>query len=186
MSRLPHEKQIYECETAIDQVKEQNKKNSIFSKEDISSLEKKLKFLKKKIYSKLTPIDRLAICRHPSRPHSLDYIKNIATDFEEISGDRLFGDDNSIVTGFAKVDGKKILLIGIEKGKDTDSRLHRNFGMVHPEGYRKALRVMKLAEKFNIPVVTFLDTPGAYPGLSAEERGQGWAIAKNLLEMSRL
>lgn len=186
MSDLPHEKQIYECENTIDQIKKQNEKSSIWSKKEIKDLDKKLKFFKKKIYSKLSCMDRVAICRHPSRPHSLDYIKNISSEFEEIFGDRLFGDDGAIVMGFSRIEGRKFLVIGIEKGKDTETRLKRNFGMVHPEGYRKALRAMKLAEKFEIPVVTLLDTPGAYPGLSAEERGQGWAIARNLLEMSRL
>jgi acetyl-CoA carboxylase carboxyl transferase subunit alpha len=186
MSDLLHEKQIKECEKTISEVKNQNKKNSLWSKEEITSLEKKLKDLKKKVYSELTSLDRVAISRHSNRPNTLDYIENICDEFVEIFGDRMFKDDHAMITGFAKIEGIKFVLIGIEKGKDTDSRLHRNFGMVHPEGYRKALRAMKLAEKFNLPIITFLDTPGAYPGLSAEERGQGWAIAKNLLEMARL
>ena len=186
MSDLLHEKQIKECEKTVSEVKKQNKKNSLWSKEEITSLEKKLKDLKKKVYSELTSLDRVAISRHSGRPNTLDYIENICEEFVEIFGDRMFKDDHAIITGFARIEEKKFVLIGIEKGKDTDSRLYRNFGMVHPEGYRKALRAMKLAEKFNLPIITFLDTPGAYPGLSAEERGQGWAIAKNLLEMARL
>lgn len=184
--KLPHEKEIVRCEEAILSVKTQNKKSSLWSKQEIGQLEKKLENLKKKVYSNLTPGERLSISRHPMRPHTMDYIENITTHFEEIFGDRLFGDDPSMVTGFSKIDNKRFIIIGLEKGKDTDSRLKRNFGMSHPEGYRKALKAMKLAEKFDIPVISFLDTPGAYPGLSAEERGQGWAIAKNLFEMSKL
>lgn len=130
--------------------------------------------------------ERVAICRHPKRPHALDFIRNIADEFVEIFGDRTFQDDHAIVAGLATIDGEKVVIIGQEKGHDTESRLYRNFGMVHPEGYRKAMRCMRLAAKFQLPVVTLLDTPGAYPGLTAEERGQGWAIANNLWEMSRL
>jgi acetyl-CoA carboxylase carboxyl transferase subunit alpha len=149
-------------------------------------MEKKLEILKRKVYSELKPSERVAICRHPQRPHTLDYIENLAEEFVELFGDRTFQDDHAIITGLAKIDGQKFVVIGQEKGKDTESRIYRNFGMPHPEGYRKALRCMHLAAKFHLPVVTFLDTPGAYPGLTAEERGQGWAIAKNLWEMARL
>jgi acetyl-CoA carboxylase carboxyl transferase subunit alpha len=128
----------------------------------------------------------VAICRHPQRPHAIDYIEQIAEEFVELFGDRTFQDDHAIIAGLAKVAGQKCVIIGQEKGKDTESRLYRNFGMPHPEGYRKAMRCMRLAAKFNLPVVTLLDTPGAYPGLTAEERGQGWAIANNLWEMARL
>ena len=128
----------------------------------------------------------MGICRHPERPRSIDYIQNCTEEFIELFGDRTFHDDHAIIAGLAKIGGRKFILIGQEKGKDTESRLYRNFGMAHPEGYRKALRCMKLAEKFRLPVAVLLDTPGAYPGLTAEERGQGWAIAKNLWEMARL
>jgi acetyl-CoA carboxylase carboxyl transferase subunit alpha len=138
------------------------------------------------VASKFKPWDRVVICRNPARPRSVDYIQNCTEEFVELFGDRTFQDDHAIITGFAKIDGRKVVLIAQEKGKDTESRIYRNFGMAHPEGYRKALRCMKLAEKFHLPVVVLLDTPGAYPGLTAEERGQGWAIAKNLWEMARL
>lgn len=130
--------------------------------------------------------DRVKICRHPQRPHAIDYIKNCTEEFLEIFGDRTFQDDHAIITGFAKIDGQKFMVIAQEKGHDTESRLYRNFGMPHPEGYRKAMRCMKLAAKFNLPVLCLLDTPGAYPGLAAEERGQGWAIAQNLWDMAKL
>ncbi len=146
----------------------------------------KLETLKEKIYGELTPWQRILISRHPARPHTVDYIKNIVESFEELHGDRLYSDDHSIVGGLAKIGGMKCVIIGQEKGNDTESRVYRNFGMLHPEGFRKALRLMKLAEKFHLPVVSLLDTPGAYPGLEAEERGQGWAIAENLREMSNL
>ncbi len=186
MNILPHEKQIYEYEETIKQVIEQNKTNAMWSQDEIDKLEKKLELLKQKVYANLSAWDRVMICRHPKRPHSLDYIQNIAEEYEEIAGDRTFKDDKSIITALAKIDGQKFMIIGQEKGNDTESRLERNFGMPHPEGFRKALRAMKLAEKFGIPVITLLDTQGAYPGLAAEERGQGWAIAKNLFEMAKL
>jgi len=183
---LAHEKQILEYEKTLSQLKEQNKQSSLWSEEEIQKLEKKLEQLKKKIYLKLTPWERVAICRHPSRPRSVDYIRNLCEQFTELHGDRLFRDDRSIITGLGKIGGIKFIVLAQEKGCDTESRLHRNFGMPHPEGYRKALRCMQLAAKFRLPVLSFLDTPGAYPGLAAEERGQGWAIAKNLWEMARL
>lgn len=184
---LAHEKKIAEYEKLIQQLKGQNQSsNVLLSEEELLQLEGKLDELKEKVYSELTPWSRVAISRHPSRPKSLDYIKNICEDFTEIHGDRLFSDDHAIIGGFAKIGGIKFMVIAQEKGFDTESRLHRNFGMPHPEGYRKAMRCMRLAEKFNLPVLSLLDTPGAYPGLSAEERGQGWAIAQNMWEMSRL
>jgi acetyl-CoA carboxylase carboxyl transferase subunit alpha len=133
-----------------------------------------------------TPWQRVQNARHPRRPHTLDYVQRILTDFQEIHGDRLFGDDPAIVCGMGRLDGKPVLLAGEQKGRDTKQKLLRNFGMPMPEGYRKALRAMKLAEKFNRPIITFLDTPGAYPGIDAEERGQAEAIARNLREMARL
>jgi acetyl-CoA carboxylase carboxyl transferase subunit alpha len=133
-----------------------------------------------------TPWQRVLNARHPKRPHTLDYVQRILTDFQEIHGDRLFGDDPAIVCGMGRIDGKPVMLIGEQKGRDTKQKLHRNFGMPKPEGYRKALRAMQLAAKFGRPIITFLDTPGAYPGIDAEERGQAEAIARNLREMSRL
>ncbi|MCC5831725.1 MAG: acetyl-CoA carboxylase carboxyltransferase subunit alpha [Chlamydiales bacterium] len=186
MDVLPHEKQIVEYEKTIQQFKEQNQKNPLFSLDELRKLEKKLDKLKEKIYSNLTPWERVQICRHPNRPRSSDYIQNICEEFVELFGDRSFSDDHAVVGGLGKIDGRKFMIIGQEKGNDTESRLHRNFGMLHPEGFRKALRLAKLAEKFHLPVVFLLDTPGAYPGLTAEERGQGWAIAYNLRELARL
>lgn len=183
---LEHEKQILEYKKTIGQVKEQNKSNVLLSDEELQKMENSLEDLKKKVYSNLSPWQRVAICRHPNRPHTVDYIRNMCDEFEEIFGDRLFRDDPAIIAGFGKIGGVKFMIIGQEKGKDTQSRVHRNFGMPHPEGYRKAMRCMNLAAKFQLPVITLLDTPGAYPGLAAEERGQGWAIANNLWEMSRL
>ncbi len=183
---LAHEKQILEYEKTIALVKDQNKNNSMWSEEELQKLEKKLEQLKTKVYSRLSPWERVAICRHPARPRSIDYIKNICENFIEIHGDRLFRDDHAIICGLAKIKGVKFMVIAQEKGCDTESRLYRNFGMPYPEGYRKAMRCMRLAAKFKLPVLSLLDTPGAYPGLDAEERGQGWAIAQNLWEMARL
>lgn len=186
MTILAHEKEIVDCARTLLQVKEQNDRSSLWSKRDIAKLEKKLNSLKQKVYSNLNPWERVTICRHPARPQTSDYLNNITDEYEEIFGDRTFKDDHSMMTCLAKINGQKFVIIGQEKGKDTESRLYRNFGMANPEGYRKALRAMKLAEKFRLPVVTLIDTPGAYPGLAAEERGQGWLIAKNLWEMARL
>lgn len=183
---LAHEKQILEYEKTIQQLKEQNSGGVLWSSTELGILEEKLEGLKRQVYSQLSPWERVGICRHPNRPHSIDYIKNICTDFVELFGDRLFRDDCSIITGLAKIGDTKFMVIGQEKGNDTESRLRRNFGMPHPEGYRKAMRCMRLASKFQLPILCLLDTPGAYPGLTAEERGQGSAIAQNLLEMARL
>ena len=180
MTMLAHEKQIKEYEKTLTELKEQNKLNDLLSVDEIVQLEKKLGALKKKVYSSLTPWQRVAICRHPARPRSVDYIKALCEDFAELSGDRLFRNDTSIIAGLCKIGGVRFMVIAQEKGCDTESRLLRNFGMPHPEGYRKALRCMQLAEKFRLPVLTLLDTPGAFAGLAAEERGQGWAIAQNL------
>lgn len=183
---LPHEKQILDYEKTIAQLKEQDKDRGLLTDEEISKLEHKLDQLKEKVYSQLTPWERVMISRHPARPRSIDYIKHLCEDFVEIFGDRLFRDDSAIIAGFAKIGGEKFMVIAQEKGCDTESRLKRNFGMPHPEGYRKAMRCMRLAAKFNLPVLSLLDTPGAHAGLAAEERGQGWAIANNLFEMARL
>lgn len=186
MTVLAHEKQIAELQQTLLQLKEQNKNSPLFSSEEMAKMEKKLELLKNNVYSQLKPWDRVMICRHQQRPHAIDYIQNLSEEFVELFGDRTFQDDHAIIAGLAKIDGQKFVVIGQEKGKDTESRIYRNFGMPHPEGYRKAMRCMRLAAKFNLPVITFLDTPGAYPGLTAEERGQGWAIAQNLWEMARL
>ncbi len=185
MDILPHEKQIQEYEKTIDHLKKQSVDNPLFRNE-IKKLEQKLEKLKEKTYKELTPWQRVMICRHPSRPHSLDYIKNLCERFQELSGDRAFGEDTSIVGGIGLIGGMKCMIIGQEKGFDTESRVYRNFGMLNPEGFRKALRLMQLAEKFSLPIISLLDTPGANPRLEAEERGQGWAIALNLREMARI
>lgn len=186
MTVLAHEKQILEVQQTIQKLKEQNKSNPLFSQEELHKMEKKLEQLREKVYAELKPWDRVAICRHPQRPHAIETIQNICEEFVELFGDRTFQDDHAIIAGLAKIEGQKYVIIGQEKGKDTESRIYRNFGMPHPEGYRKAIRCMHLAAKFNLPVITLIDTPGAYPGLTAEERGQGWAIANNLWEMARL
>ncbi len=183
---LEHEKQIKEYEKTLSEVKEQNESNSLWSEDEISNMETKLTQLKEKVYSELTPWQRVTISRHPGRPRAVDYIREICVDFVELHRDRQYRDDSAIISGFGMVGGQKFMIIAQEKGCDTESRLERNFGMPHPEGYRKALRCMKLAAKFKLPVVTLLDTPGAFAGLAAEERGQGWAIAKNLQEMASL
>ncbi|MCB1114233.1 MAG: acetyl-CoA carboxylase carboxyltransferase subunit alpha [Chlamydiia bacterium] len=185
MGPLPHEKEIEETEKTIEHLKKQNLKNPLFTKE-IKKLEEKLGVLKTQVYKNLTPWERIQISRHPLRPHSIDYIENLTDDFHELSGDRLYGDDHALIGGIGEIQGIKCVLIGQEKGNDTESRIYRNFGMMNPEGFRKALRLMKLAEKFKLPVVSFLDTPGANPVLEAEERGQGGAIAMNLREMAAL
>lgn len=183
---LAHEKKIFEYEEMIASLKMQESSEKLLNTSEIEKLEKKLAKLKVSVYSKLSPSQRVAISRHPDRPQAKDFIVNVCDDFREIFGDRLYQDDPAIIAGFGYINGQKVAIIGQEKGKDTESRLYRNFGMPHPEGYRKALRVMRLAEKFAIPVVTLIDTPGAYAGLAAEERGQGWAIAENLREMAAL
>jgi len=183
---LNHEKQIEEYEGTIKRLRDQQAIGGVWSDDEIVKLEKKLHDLKQKVYSELTAWQRVEISRHPNRPRSIDYIKNLCDQFEELFGDRLFQDDPAIIGGLGIIGGKRFVIIAQEKGNDTDSRLARNFGMPHPEGYRKALRLMKLAEKFELPVLALIDTPGAHPGLESEERGQGSAIATNLLEMARL
>jgi acetyl-CoA carboxylase carboxyl transferase subunit alpha len=179
---LPHEKQILEYAKTIEQLRKQAKDSPAFLKE-VARFEKKLEELKVKVYKELSSWDRVLISRHPQRPHSTDYIQAITSNFIELHGDRTFRDDPAVVGGFCMLDSLPIMLIGQEKGADTEERMKRNFGMVCPEGFRKAMRLMKMAETFQIPIVTLLDTPGAYPGLEAEERGQGRVIAENLEEM---
>jgi len=185
MDSLPHEKKIKEYESAIEHLKKQNGDSSLFSKE-ILNLGKKLEQLKKQIYKNISPWERVLICRHSKRPRGKDFIEHLFEDFQLLQGDRLYRDDCSVLGGLGKINGVSCVVLAQEKGHDTDSRVKHNFGMIHPEGYRKALRLMKLAEKFRLPVIVFLDTPGAYPGLEAEKRGQGWAIAENLKQMAVL
>lgn len=182
---LDHEKQISEYMKTIEHLKKQNQDNPLFNSE-IRKFEQKLDTLRAEVYAKLTPWQRIQICRHPNRPHTVDYINSCCESFHELSGDRTYGDDSAIIGGVAIIGGMKCVIIGQEKGKDTETRVKHHFGMLNPEGFRKALRLMQLAEKFNLPVVSLIDTPGAYPGLEAEERGQGWAIAMNLREMSQI
>ncbi|GAA5100082.1 acetyl-CoA carboxylase carboxyl transferase subunit alpha [Wohlfahrtiimonas larvae] len=152
----------------------------------LAELQKQRKNEITSIFSKLTPSQISQVSRHPLRPYTFDYIKYLASDFQELHGDRAYADDKSIIGGLARIDGRPVMIIGHQQGRDTKEKISRNFGMPRPEGYRKALRLMKLAERFNVPIVTFVDTPGAYPGIGAEERGQSEAIARNLLEMSKL
>jgi len=181
---LDFEKPIYELEQKIEEIK--NLSENVDVSEEVKTLEKKVNQLRENIFSNLTRWQRVQLARHPERPYTLDYIQYMTTDFIELHGDRYYGDDKAIVGGFAKLDGQPVMIIGQQKGRDTKSNLYRNFGMPNPEGYRKALRLMKLAAKFNKPIITLLDTPGAYPGIEAEERGQAEAIARNLFEMSHL
>ncbi|MBL7129619.1 MAG: acetyl-CoA carboxylase carboxyltransferase subunit alpha [Ignavibacteria bacterium] len=183
-STLDFEKPILELEQKIEEMRKMSDRLDISS--EISKLETKINELRNNIFENLTPWQIVQLARHPERPFTLDYINLMTEDFIELHGDRQFGDDKALVGGFAKLDKQTVMFIGQQKGRDTKSNLYRNFGMMNPEGYRKALRLMKLAEKFNKPVITLIDTPGAYPGIEAEERGQAEAIAKNLFEMSRL
>jgi acetyl-CoA carboxylase carboxyl transferase subunit alpha len=183
---LDFEKPVIELERKIEELRKLSSAEKMDLSGEIKKLEGKLEKLKKEVYENLTPWQRVQIARYPKRPYTLDYISIIMTDFIELHGDRTFSDDRAIVAGFAEIDGNKVCVIGQQKGKDTKENLERNFGSAHPEGYRKAIRVMKLAEKFELPVICFIDTPGAYPGIGAEERGQAGAIAYNLREMASL
>lgn len=181
---LDFEKPIVELEAKLEEMRKFS--DNLDIEKEIVKIEEKVKKLKENIYKELTRWQRVQLARHPERPYTLDYINLMTTNFIELHGDRHYKDDKAIVGGFAFLDEYKVLIIGHQKGRDTKSNLYRNFGMPNPEGYRKALRLMKLAEKFNKPIITMLDTPGAYPGLEAEERGQAEAIARNLFEMSKL
>lgn len=181
---LDFEKPIIELERRIEEMRRYSE--SLDISEEIKTLEEKINQLRKTVYSGLTRWQKVQLARHPERPYTLDYIGLMTTDFVELHGDRNFRDDKSIVGGLARLDDEPVMIIGHQKGRDTKSNLYRNFGMPNPEGYRKALRLMKLAAKFKRPVITMLDTPGAFPGLEAEERGQAEAIARNLFEMSHL
>lgn len=183
---LEFERPIYELENKILELQTLSKDMDLDLEFEMNVLKEKVEKMKIEIYSNLSPWEKVKMSRHQERPRTLDYIKNLLPDFIEFHGDRYFGDDNSIVGGIGTLDGIPVTVIGHQKGQDLKDNIKRNFGMAHPEGYRKALRLMKQAEKFNRPVITFIDTPGAYCGLEAEERGQGEAIAVNLMEMSRL
>lgn len=184
---LDFEKPIEELNDQLEKTKQIGTKGKVDVSKLISELENKIQNTKRDLYSKLTPWQKVQLSRHPDRPYTLDYINAITDDtFIEFHGDRTVKDDKAMIGGFGTVDGQTIMFIGQQKGNNTKMRQFRNFGMPNPEGYRKALRLMKMAEKFNKPIVTFIDTPGAYPGLEAEERGQGEAIARNLFEMSIL
>lgn len=184
---LDFEEPIKEIVDQLEQAKELEEKSQVDVSKTTKALEKKLKDVTKQIYSELTPWQKVQVSRHPERPYTLGYIEAISgKDFIELHGDRNVKDDKAMVGGLGSIDGQPVMFIGQQKGINTKMRQYRNFGMANPEGYRKALRLMKLAEKFNVPIVSFIDTPGAFPGLEAEERGQGEAIAKNLMEMFTL
>lgn len=180
------EKPISDLQLQIDKVKQVADKTKVDMSSTLAELETRMEATRQEVYSNLTGWQNVQISRHPERPYTLSYIEMICDDFIEMHGDRTVKDDKAIVGGFASIGGQTVMIIGHQKGVNTKMRQYRNFGMANPEGYRKALRLMRLAEKFNKPVITFIDTPGAYPGLEAEERGQGEAIARNLLEMSVL
>ena len=183
---LDFEKPIVELEEKITEMKALAQKSGVEVSEAVKSLEEKLVKLKEETFSNLTRWQRVQLSRHPERPYTLDYIYELTDDFIELHGDRAFGDDKAMVGGFGSVNGMTVMFVGQQKGRNTKQRQMRNFGMANPEGYRKALRLFKLAEKFDKPIVTLIDTPGAYPGLEAEERGQAEAIARNLKDMSML
>ena len=183
---MEFEKPLVELERQIEDIKRSSQERSVDLTAELAPLEQKLKELRVEVYQNLTPLQRVQVARNPRRPFTLDYVRLAFADWIELHGDRAFRDDPSIVAGWARLDDETVMIIGHQRGHDTKENLHRNFGMSHPEGYRKALRLMKLAEKFHVPVLTFIDTPGAWAGIGAEERGQSEAIARNLLEMSQL
>ncbi|HKT09251.1 MAG TPA: acetyl-CoA carboxylase carboxyltransferase subunit alpha [Gemmatimonadaceae bacterium] len=183
---MEFEKPITELEKQIDELKKTAGKRQMSVTEEIAPLERKLDELRAEVYKNLSPLQRVQVARNNKRPFTLDFLQLAFTDFIELHGDRLYREDAAIVGGWARLEGETVMVIGHQRGRDTKENLKRNFGMPHPEGYRKALRLMKLAEKFHVPVITFIDTPGAWAGLGAEERGQSEAIARNLFEMSRL
>ncbi|MFA5500332.1 MAG: acetyl-CoA carboxylase carboxyltransferase subunit alpha [Candidatus Omnitrophota bacterium] len=186
MPGLDFEKPIIELERKIEELKGFTAREDLNMSGELKKLESKLAQIKKEIYENLTPWQRVQLARHPKRPYTLDYIDMMMTDFIEIHGDRHFADDKALIGGLGTLNGERVMVLGHQKGRDTKENLVRNFGSAHPEGYRKAMRLMNMAEKFSLPVVAFIDTPGAYPGIGAEERGQAEAIAYNLREMSTL
>ena len=183
---LDFEQPIAELENKIEELRFVQDDSVLDISEEISRLQKKSQELTKTLYSKLTPSQIAIVARHPQRPYTLDYINSLFTDFQELHGDRAFADDPAIVGGLARFNDQPVMVIGHQKGRDTKEKIYRNFGMPRPEGYRKALRLMRTAEKFGLPIITFVDTPGAYPGIGAEERGQSEAIGRNMYEMTRL
>jgi len=183
---MEFEKPIAELERQIDELKKTAGKRQLSVSEEIAPLELKLDELRAAVYKSLTPLQRVQVARNAKRPFTLDYLQHAFTDFIELHGDRAYHEDAAIVGGWARLDGETVMVVGHQRGRDTKENLKRNFGMPHPEGYRKALRLMKLAEKFHVPIITLIDTPGAWAGLGAEERGQSEAIARNLFEMSRI
>ena len=183
---LEFEKPLQELERKIDELRQTGADQQIDVEEEAQSLQGRLEAMREEIYRNLTPIQRVLVARHPRRPYTLDYLSTIFTDFIELHGDRLYRDDPSIVGGWARLAGLSVMVIGHQKGRDTKENIKRNFGMAHPEGYRKALRLMHLAARFGAPVITLIDTDGAYPGLGAEERGQSEALARNIIEMAAL
>lgn len=183
---LDFEKPLVELERQIGHLRRLTRERDLKVDSEIGPLEKKLDDLRREIYEELTPMQQVQVARHPRRPYILDYVDALFTDFIELKGDRLFRDDPAIVGGWARLEGRPVMVIGHQKGRDTKENLRRNFGMPHPEGYRKALRLMDMAARFNAPIITLIDTPGAYPGLGAEERGQAAAIARNLEVMAGL
>ncbi|WP_127717961.1 acetyl-CoA carboxylase carboxyltransferase subunit alpha [Halobacteriovorax sp. HLS] len=180
---LEFEKPVRDLENQIKELQEASLRPEIDISKEINALQKKVSVLIQDIYTNLNPWERVQLSRHPNRPHTIDYINNMVEDFKEVCGDRHFANDHAMITGFGKIDGHKVAIIGIEKGSKTKEKVKHNFGMARPEGYRKALRIMQMAGRFGIPIVTLVDTPGAYPGIGAEERGQACAIAENLAEM---
>jgi acetyl-CoA carboxylase carboxyl transferase subunit alpha len=186
MNFLDYEQPIAELEAKIDELRYMSSDSGLNITEEIQKLQQKSMELTQSIFSSLTPWQTTQMARHPHRPYTLDYIHRIITDFEELHGDRAYGDDAALVTGMGRLNGRPVMVVGHQKGRDTKEKVARNFGMPRPEGYRKALRIMKMAERFGLPVLTFIDTPGAYPGIGAEERGQSEAIARNLFEMAQL
>jgi len=183
---LEFEQPIAELEAKIEELRYVGSDAEINISDEISKLQEKSKVLTESIFANLTPWQISQLARHPQRPYTLDYVQRIFTDFEELHGDRVFADDPAIVGGLARLDGKPVMIIGQQKGRDTNEKVRRNFGMPRPEGYRKAMRLMQMAERFKMPILTFIDTPGAYPGIDAEERGQSEAIARNLYVMAQL
>ena len=185
-SGLDFERHLVELEKQLESMKQSSEEGNIDLSDQITELQMQLNAERKKLYGNLTPVQKIKIARHPDRPYTLDFLRLIMDDFLELHGDRLFADDLAVVCGIANMDDYRLMIIGQQKGRDTKENLMRNFGMMHPEGYRKAYRMMKMAEKFKIPIVCLIDTPGAYPGIGAEERGQAQAIAFNLREMIKL
>jgi len=183
---LDFERQIAEWEQRLEELKKLPPAKGMDPAEEIRQLERKVEEARRKVYEHLTPWQRVQMARHPKRPYTLDYVAKLMIDFVELHGDRLFGDDKALIGGLATFEGTRVMLVGHQKGRDTKENLFRNFGSAHPEGYRKAIRLMQMAGKFRLPVLCFVDTPGAYPGVGAEERGQAQAIAYNLREMARL